>query len=200
MSTYCFGNGGPFYFENVLKHSENDWRGYRLFYLEPVGGSLDLTGEKYRNWYELTYVVKEETDDLIRKIVLMPQGSDQLYGYSDIIFAKKYKEDDEIWEKFLVFNQKRLNKGPLLILIPKFEDLAPIKNITRIAVTQNSLPFIRHHPPDKIQLSLKDSFDMTGDNMPDILVFNASNEGYTRTYILKRVDADWHIIHIHYPR
>jgi hypothetical protein len=169
----CFGNGGPFYFEEILKHTENDWRGYTLFYLESVGGSLELNGEKYRNWYELTYDLKEVTEAIMRKIVLMPQGSEKLYGYSDIIFTKKFKEDDEIWEKFLIFNQKHINKGPLLILIPKSEDIPPVQNIARIAVSQNSLPFIKNHPPSKIKISLRDGFDMTGDNMPNILVFNA---------------------------
>ena len=199
FSINCFGNGGPFYFEEILKHTENDWNGYTLFYLESIGGSLELNGEKYRNWYELTYELKEATEDIMKKIVLVPQGSDRLYGYSDIIFTKKFKEDDEIWEKFLIFNQKQLNKGPLLILIPKIKDTTPIQNIARIAVIPGSLPFIKNNPPGNIQISLRDGFDITGDRVPDILVFNASNGSYTRTYILKRADADWHIIHIHYP-
>ena len=200
LSMNCFGNGGPFYFEEILNHTENDWRGYTVFYFEPVGGTLELNGEKYRNWYELTYELKEESEDLLKKMILLPQGSNHIFGYSDILFTKKYKQDDEIWEKFLIFNQKQLNKGPLLIFIPKFENTAPIKNIARLPATQSSLPFIKRHPPDKIQISLKDGFDMNKDSVPDVLVFSASNESYTRTYILKRVDADWHIIHIHYPR
>ena len=134
----------------------------------------------------------------MERIVLFHPGSKKLYSINEIDIYKKYKEDDGVWEKFLVFKENHLNKGSLLILIPNSKASNFVPQIQRIQVSGKSLPFLEN-PPKDIYISLIDAFDINDDEKVDILIFRASNPSYSRTYILGYKD-EWKILDIVYPR
>ena len=176
----CQANGGPNYFENIFEQKGNDWQGHAVFYLEPTGGTLELQGDTFDDWFELAYLWND-MDPHFKRILLFPTANGKIFKYQDINLVEKFKEDDQIMQRYLVFKEGRLNRSPTLAIVPKRDSAVAINDIARVRVDTTSLTFLTTPPPENVILELRDGFDLTGDDKADIMVYGASNDSYMYT-------------------
>jgi len=206
-------NGGPYFFDKILKRAEGGWLGYRVLVLDVTSFSVADPAIGRKDIYELTYEWDEVLENNLKDATFIPLSNPGSYGYHDLGTYQRVKPDevrlpDATMERYIWFKQDDLNRDAALVFVPLSEGAKPLgkPSIMNLDMSLDHLDFLKgvrldgnnHFQLGDTDARFRFAVDREPDGIPDLVAFDAT-EGYTRTYLLGRTPKGWVILWVGFP-